>query len=88
MNKVNGRVLVIDDEAIVRDSIVAYLEDSGFDVIEAENGLEGVACFKSQQPDIVLCDLRMPQMDGLAVLKEINILSPMIPFIVVFLQQA
>lgn len=83
MNKVNGRVLVIDDEAIVRDSIVAYLEDSGFDVIEAENGLEGVACFKSQQPDIVLCDLRMPQMDGLAVLKEINILSPMIPFIVV-----
>lgn len=83
MKNVNGRVLVIDDEAIVRDSIVAYLEDSGFDVIEAENGLEGIACFKSQQPDIVLCDLRMPKMDGLAVLKEINVLAPIIPFIVV-----
>ena len=72
MSVVSGRVLVIDDEAIVRESIVAYLEDSGFDVIEAENGHEGVACFNSLQPDIVLCDLRMPNMDGLAVLRQIN----------------
>jgi len=83
MSVVSGRVLVIDDEAIVRDSIVAYLEDSGFDVLEAENGQEGVACFNSQLPDIVLCDLRMPSMDGLAVLKEINSVSPNTPFIVV-----
>ncbi|WP_283787310.1 response regulator [Bermanella sp. WJH001] len=83
MSVVSGRVLVIDDEAIVRESIVAYLEDSGFDVIEAENGYEGVACFNSQQPDIVLCDLRMPNMDGLTVLKQINKTHPNTPFIVV-----
>ncbi|GAA6135303.1 SpoIIE family protein phosphatase [Oceaniserpentilla sp. 4NH20-0058] len=83
MSVVSGRVLVIDDEAIVRESIVAYLEDSGFDVIEAENGQEGVACFNSQLPDIVLCDLRMPSMDGLAVLKKINKTNPNTPFIVV-----
>ncbi|MFT5593556.1 MAG: sigma-B regulation protein RsbU (phosphoserine phosphatase) [Oceanicoccus sp.] len=83
MSVVSGRVLVIDDEAIVRESIVAYLEDSGFDVIEAENGLEGVACFNSQLPDVVLCDLRMPKMDGLAVLKQINKTHPNTPFIVV-----
>ncbi len=83
MNELSGRVLVIDDEDIVRDSIVAYLEDSGFDVLEAENGLEGIAIFKSQSPDIVLCDLRMPVMDGLAVLKEVNQHSPDTPFIVV-----
>jgi serine phosphatase RsbU (regulator of sigma subunit) len=83
MSVVSGRVLVIDDEAIVRESIVAYLEDSGFDVIEAENGHEGVACFNSQQPDIVLCDLRMPNMDGLAVLKQIHKTHPNTPFIVV-----
>jgi sigma-B regulation protein RsbU (phosphoserine phosphatase) len=83
MSVVSGRVLVIDDEAIVRESIVAYLEDSGFDVIEAENGHEGVACFNSQQPDIVLCDLRMPNMDGLSVLKQINKTHPNTPFIVV-----
>jgi serine phosphatase RsbU (regulator of sigma subunit) len=83
MSVVSGRVLVIDDEAIVRESIVAYLEDSGFDVIEAENGHEGVACFNSQLPDVVLCDLRMPNMDGLAVLKQINKTHPTTPFIVV-----
>ncbi len=83
MEAATGRILVIDDEAIVRNSIVAYLEDSGFDVIEAENGREGVACFNSQCPDVVLCDLRMPHMDGLAVLKEINQTRPNTPFIVV-----
>ncbi len=83
MNELSGRVLVIDDEDIVRDSIVAYLEDSGFDVLEAENGLEGIAIFKSQSPDIVLCDLRMPVMDGLAVLNEVSQHSPDTPFIVV-----
>jgi sigma-B regulation protein RsbU (phosphoserine phosphatase) len=83
MDEITGRILVIDDEAIVRDSIVAYLEDSGFDVIQAENGLDGVACFNSQRPDIVLCDLRMPSMDGLAVLKQINGKDPNTPFIVV-----
>jgi len=83
MEEVNGRILVIDDETIVRDSIVAYLEDSGFEVYEAENGQEGVACFNRQRPDVVLCDLRMPNMDGLAVLKEINQIRANTPFIVV-----
>lgn len=83
MSQVVGRVLVIDDEAIVRDSIVAYLEDSGFDVLEADNGPAGVACFHTHQPDIVLCDLRMPNMDGLEVLGKINQISPNTPFIVV-----
>lgn len=83
MSEVVGRVLVIDDETIVRDSIVAYLEDSGFDVLEAENGSAGIACFVECRPDIVLCDLRMPVMDGLAVLGRINELAPDTPFIVV-----
>lgn len=83
MEQLSGRVLVIDDEAIVRDSIVTYLEDSGFDVIEASNGTEGIACFNSQSPDIVLCDLRMPNMDGLAVLQSINKANPNTPFIVI-----
>ncbi|WP_396589207.1 response regulator [Bermanella sp. R86510] len=83
MERVSGRVLVIDDESIVRDSIVTYLEDSGFDVIEATNGTEGIACFNSKTPDIVLCDLRMPNMDGLSVLQAINKSSPITPFIVI-----
>lgn len=83
MNKRAGKLLVIDDETIVRESIVAYLEDSGFDVVEADNGRHGLEIFESEQPDIVLCDLRMPEMDGLAVLRQIRKVSPDTPFIVV-----
>lgn len=83
MTKESGRVLVIDDEAIVRDSIVAYLEDSGFDVIEAENGEAGIESFRLHNPQVVLCDLRMPKMDGLSVLKILRDISPDTPFIVV-----
>ncbi len=83
MSEANGQVLVIDDDAIVRDSIVAYLEDSGFNVYEADNGATGIDLFKEVRPDIVLCDLRMPKMDGLSTLRKINEISPVTPFIVV-----
>lgn len=79
----SGKILVIDDETIVRESIVAYLEDSGFEVVDAENGVSGLEAFTREQPDLVLCDLRMPQVDGLTVLKSITEQSPDTPFIVV-----
>lgn len=64
-----GKVLVIDDDAIVRQSVVAYLEDSGFEVSQAEDGERGVELFRASQPDLVICDLRMPNVDGMSVLK-------------------
>ncbi len=77
------KLLVIDDDAIVRDSIVTYLEDSSFQVIEASNGIDGIELFKKDKPDLVICDLRMPNMDGLRVLKEIMTEDPDVPVIVV-----
>ncbi len=79
----NARLLVIDDEAMVRDSLVAYLEDSGYEIVSAESGLQGLELLKQQVFDLVLCDLRMPQLDGLDVLKRIKDISPNTPFIVV-----
>ncbi|WP_422133084.1 response regulator [Endozoicomonas sp. ALD040] len=76
-------ILVIDDDTIVRESIVAYLEDSGFNILQAENGEQGLAVFKETSPDLILCDLRMPKMDGLAVLRNVREMSPDTPFIVV-----
>lgn len=77
------RLLIIDDDAIVRESIVAYLVDSGFEMLEAENGEHGLEVFAAEAPDLVLCDLRMPRLDGLGVLKQVRSHDPDTPFIVV-----
>jgi signal transduction histidine kinase len=79
----NISVLVIDDEPFVRESITSYLEDSGFLTIQAENGQEGIAIFRSEKPDVVLIDLRMPGLDGLDVLDILAEESPETPLIVI-----
>ncbi len=68
----NARILVIDDEALIRQSIATYLEDSGFKVIEADDGPTGIQMAHAQNPDVILLDLRMPEMDGLQVLAEVS----------------
>ncbi|MCW8999651.1 MAG: response regulator [Kangiellaceae bacterium] len=78
-----SKVLVIDDEKLVRESIAIYLEDSGYQVYEAHDGKQGIELFCEFHPDIVLCDLRMPQMDGLEVLRKLSELSPDTPIIIV-----
>ncbi|MCK4659781.1 MAG: response regulator [Phycisphaerae bacterium] len=69
-------VLTIDDEAVVRRGITAYLEDTGFSVLEAENGRVGLEIFRHEHPDVVLIDLRMPEVDGLEVLETLARESP------------
>ena len=78
-----SKVLVMDDEKLVRESIAIYLEDSGYQVYEAHDGKQGIELFCEFHPDIVLCDLRMPQMDGLEVLRKLSELSPDTPIIIV-----
>ncbi len=76
-------ILVIDDETLVRESMAIYLEDSGFNVIQAVDGKQGITLFCEFRPDLVLCDLRMPEMDGMAVLAQVSRLSPETPIIIV-----
>jgi len=57
-------ILVIDDEAIIVEFLQAVLEEEGYQVITAYNGEEGLACLEKVRPDIVLCDLMMPGLDG------------------------
>lgn len=76
-------ILVIDDEPVVCESLAVYLSDSGFKVNTASSGDEGLALFRNTRPDLVICDLRMPLVDGLDVLKAINGESPETPVIVV-----
>jgi PAS domain S-box-containing protein len=77
------RVLAIDDEPVVRESIAAYLEDSGFDVIQAGNGQEGLQRLRADTPHLILLDLRMPEMDGLQFLEIVKQEAPDTPVIVV-----
>jgi PAS domain S-box-containing protein len=78
-----GTILIVDDEAIMRESIAVYLEDSGYGVAEAADGREGLTRFAEVAPDLVLLDLRMPGMDGLEVLSEIAGRDPDVPVVVV-----
>ena len=76
-------ILAIDDEPVVRDSIAAYLEDSGFEVLQAGDGQEGLSLLRSEVPELILLDLRMPEMDGLEFLEIMNQEAPETPVIVV-----
>lgn len=78
-----GKLLVVDDESSVRHSLATYLEDSGFDVLEAQDGREGLDKIRTKHPELVLCDLRMPGMDGLELLGKIADEVPDLPVIVV-----
>jgi response regulator RpfG family c-di-GMP phosphodiesterase len=77
------KVLTVDDDEFVREILAAYLEDSGYDVLQAENGRLGLETFRRESPDLVMLDLRMPEMDGLEVLGHITQESPDTPVILV-----
>ena len=77
------RILVVDDDSMMRFNIAGYLEDSGYDVLEAGDGDDAIAAVRDQPPDLVLCDLRMPGMDGLDVMRELHYGYPELPVIAV-----
>ena len=72
MQKTSATLLIIDDDDVVRASLAAYLEDSGFSVLQASNGMQGLETFELKQPDLVICDLRMPQMGGLELIRQVT----------------
>jgi diguanylate cyclase (GGDEF)-like protein len=76
-------ILIIDDDDALRRSIVGYLEDTGFLVHQAAGGQEGISMFQSLQPDLVLTDLMMPEMDGLGVVAAIRKDSPDTPVVII-----
>lgn len=76
-------LLTIDDDERLRRSIRAYFEDSGVEVFEASDGLEGLDMFDTHHPDIVLVDLTMPVMDGVDFIERLRQVAPSQPVIVV-----
>ena len=77
------KILVIDDEVWLREMVNMALRQRGFDVIEAENGAQGIEVAQQELPDLILCDVNMDKVDGYLTLSSLrnNQLTAAIPFI-------
>ena len=80
-----SRILIIEDEAAIRRVLVKILseENQGYEVFEAEDGLAGMEIIKKEDFDLVLCDIKMPKMDGVEVLEAVKKIKPEIPMVMI-----
>ena len=76
-----GKILIVEDEANIRQLVRYNLEKEGFQVMEAADGLQGLRTAQREKPDLVLLDLMLPGMDGVTVLKkarQVGVATPVI----------
>ena len=66
------KILIVEDDENIRELLRLYLEHEGYEIVEAENGAEGLNQYKKENPDMLLLDVMMPVMDGWQVCKEIR----------------
>jgi len=66
------KILVIDDEPVVRDLLDRHLSQKGYDVLVADNGWKGLELYRREHPDVIVLDLNMPELDGVTVLKQVR----------------
>lgn len=77
-----AKILVIDDEQGIRSLLDTLLRRKGYDVVLADGGRKGLELFRRERPDVVVLDLNMPEMDGIAVLQQVRSLNPDQPVII------
>lgn len=77
------RVLVVDDEELVRSMLVRYLERKGYQVQEAGDGKKALDLFREHNFDLVLSDVRMPGLDGIQLLKALKEINPRVPVVLI-----
>lgn len=77
------RILVVDDDPAVRDSVAMVLESAGFLVDQAEQGATGMRLFRAHAPDLVITDILMPQKEGIETIREIRAVLPHTPIIAI-----
>ncbi|MGI8892170.1 MAG: sigma-54-dependent transcriptional regulator [Bacteroidia bacterium] len=78
-----SKVLIIDDEKSIRSTLREILEYEKFKVEEAENGQEGLKKAEKEKFDVILCDIKMPKMDGIEVLEKLQEVAPDVPVIMI-----
>ena len=70
------KVLIVDDAQFMRLRCARLLTENGYETVEAQNGVQAVDMYQKEQPDVVLMDITMPEMDGLTALRKIKELDP------------
>ncbi|MCD6543338.1 MAG: sigma-54-dependent Fis family transcriptional regulator, partial [Flavobacteriaceae bacterium] len=80
-----NKILIIEDEAAIRRVLTKIIQDENkaYQVEEAEDGLIGYSMIEKTDYDLVLCDIKMPKMDGVEVLEKVQKIKPEIPFIMI-----
>lgn len=68
----SAKILVVEDNPELREDLTFELRDAGFNVIEAADGSQALHAFAEQHPDLVVCDIQLPDMDGLSLLESIR----------------
>ena len=80
-----AKILIIEDEAAIRRVLTKIIseENNAYDVEEAEDGLKGIELIKNNDYDLVLCDIKMPKMDGVEVLEKAKKIKPEVPIVMI-----
>lgn len=78
-----AKILIVDDERAIRNTLREILEYEDYEVEDIDNGIDGLALIKSQNYDLILCDIKMNKMDGMEVLSEGLAVKPDLPFIMI-----
>jgi len=76
-----ARILVVDDDTAVRTAIQIVLERDGHEVVLVGNGRAGIAAVEEREFDVVICDIFMPDMDGIETIQEFHQRAPKVPVI-------
>jgi CheY-like chemotaxis protein len=80
---VKSYILVIDDDALVRQALTQVLESRGYEVQCAPEGRQGLRAFRKRRPDLVISDIIMPDMEGIETILELRVLSSDCPIIAI-----
>lgn len=83
MYSVKPKVLIVDNEFMIRESIAAYLEDGGYQVTSVADGKEAIDIFHENRPDIIITDMDLPSMSGLDIIRHVRDVNKEIPIIIV-----
>jgi len=78
-----SRILIVDDEAPIRDVLSTFLEDIGYETHAVHDGENAIDWLRDEKPDLILLDVRMPGMSGIEVLKNARQLYPKMPVIMI-----